>query len=68
MAIENNFIDELQALLNKHGASISWGCHWASDLHGVTGQRMEITQRGKGAILTIDGNTVSAYDIKQNRE
>jgi hypothetical protein len=68
MTTQNTSINELQTLLDKHGASISWACHWSSDLHGVTGQCMEITQRGKGTVLTIDGNTVSAYDIKQSKD
>lgn len=68
MTDKQNLIDELQRLLKKHNASISWRCHFSSDLHGVTGEFMEISNGKGGTVLKIEGGTVSAYEIEQSKE
>lgn len=64
MLNNQEFIDELDALLTKYNASIEWGCHHSSDLHGVYDERMTVTN-GKGeTLLHIDGCGISSYEIK----
>lgn len=60
----NEFTKELLALLEKHNASIHWGCDPCSDLHGVTGERMLVTTRKNETLLEIKGGEISAYEIK----
>jgi hypothetical protein len=57
------FIAELRELLEKHNASIYWSCHWASDLHGVTDQRMVIDV-GCKEIASVDGTSIGAGDLE----
>lgn len=57
------FIDELRALLEKHKATIQWECHWASDLHGVTDQKMVI-EVDRIVVASVDGAGISAHDLK----
>lgn len=56
------FISELRALLEKHNASICWGCNWSSDLHGVTGQHMSIEVDRK-EVARVDGDSIHAGDL-----
>lgn len=68
MKIEHKeFLTELAILLEKHKASVSWGCHWSSDLHGVTDQEMIIECNGS-FILSVEGSCICAYDIKSELE
>jgi hypothetical protein len=60
----NDFTKELLALLEKHDASIAWGCHFASDLHGVWGEHMTVTNRKNETLLKLDGAEISAHEIK----
>lgn len=59
----NDFTTELLALLAKYDATISWACSPCSDLHGVYGECMEVTNR-KGVLMKLQGSDISAYDIK----
>lgn len=60
----DDFKTELLALLEKYDASISWGCDSCSDLHGVTGEHMHVTNRKNETLLYLDGAEISAYEIK----
>ena len=62
----NDFQRELLALLEKHGATISWGCDSCSDLHGVTGEHMRVTNRKNETLLYLDGAEISAHELKTN--
>lgn len=63
----DNFVDELKALLEKYNASIVWTCGDCSDLHGVYGERMQVQSKDK-ILLDIEGDCISAYEIKLNQE
>jgi len=58
------FIEELNTLLTKYNASIHWGCDSGSDLHGVTGEYMAVTDQKDKTLLMVDGACISAYEIK----
>jgi len=58
------FTTELTALLEKYNASIVWGCSRHSDLHGVTGQHMQIQAKGE-MLLRVDGDCISAYELNE---
>lgn len=57
------FKHELQALLEKYNASISWGCDWSSDLHGVTGEKM-ILETGNESITIEFVSYLDANNLK----
>ena len=61
------FIDELNNLLEKYNASIVWGCSDYSDLHGVTGQYMQVQTKG-AILLHVDGDCISTYEINQLKD
>lgn len=60
----NEFTKELLAVLEKHNASIYWGCNPCSDLHGVIGEYMAVTNRKNETLLQLEGGEISAYEIK----
>lgn len=62
--MNQQFIDELDALLKKYNASIDRGCHQSSDLHGVYDECMTVTNRKGETLLRIDGGCISSYEIK----
>jgi len=64
----NGFKTELVNLLKKYDASICWGCHWSSDLHGVHGEHMKITTKDGEILLELQGDTISVYEINDQYE
>jgi hypothetical protein len=63
--LNTQFVTELQALLKKYNASISWNCGAGSDLHGVYEERMDI-EINNNVILTVPWTSyVSADNIQK---
>lgn len=58
----NDFIKELKALLEKHNASISFGCSDSSDLYGIDGEYTDIDVDGK-TIIEINGWGIDSSDL-----
>jgi hypothetical protein len=64
MLNNNDFINELDALLKKYNASIDWGCAACTDTHGIYDERMTVTNGNGETLLHIDGGCISSYEIK----
>lgn len=62
----DDFKTELLTLLEKHNASIHWGCASCSDLHGVTGEHMAVTNKKGDTLLLLDGGEINPYEIRNN--
>lgn len=65
MLNNNEFIDELDALLKKYNAAIEWGCAQCSDTHGIYDERMTVSNSKGETLLHIEGGCISSYEIKQ---
>lgn len=57
------FKAELKALLEKHNASIAWGCGPCSDTHGIYDEHMSISI-GSLSEDVCSGSTLGAQDLE----
>lgn len=63
-SVAKAFGTELQALLLKYNVSIDWSCDDSSDMCGVTGQKMVITNSSGFHLLEINGSSIEAADLE----
>jgi hypothetical protein len=70
------FLAELQDLLSRYNADISFSVGSGSDTHGLYDEKMVISRRidptkvnrsNEVDIVEINGWTISAYDLKVNQ-
>jgi hypothetical protein len=67
---DKQFLVELQALLSKYNADISFSVGSCSDTHGLYDEKMVISRRldpksfKEVDILEVSGWSINAYDLK----
>ncbi len=60
-----SFVSELKELMSKHKVYIQWTCDACSDLHGVTGECMEIVDNSHKVLFSVNGDTLEPDDLEE---
>lgn len=62
--MNEDFCRELRDLLRKYEADIGFAPDDCSDLYGVTGEKIVVTNQKGETLLSVDGYWLTEHDIK----